>query len=540
MARKKKVVTQDEGILLSEAEVKQVWDFFQFSQSYNNAAINPMMLNQQMQSMTLNPMSPTQAQLDQALLNPKDSETQLQSISEYFEIVSQPYKRLLSFLGNMLSWDLVYTPTNYEKGDSGNSNYKKSEKAIEEFLNKFDYKKEFTKVVRQMLRNETFFGSPRFDMSNDTYILQELPSSPIYTKITGRFSHGLLGSLNMYFFMLPGVDLDMFHPFFKKKFNEFWKSNNGLQKNNPSIAPQLRALSSWVYWQDMPPSANFTWKMTEELATRLPYFSGLFSDLILQGLMRNLQKNVNMAVASRLLLGSVTLLKDQGAKVANALSISPENLGRFLALVKSAVGEAVKVAAAPLEGMQSVNFASDNELYPQYLKTMLASSGVNTNLIFTSDVKANVLESQLGLSVDEQLMTSLYPQFNSFLNYYVNQEKNIEKNKWRWKFEFEGTSFFTNKEERLTKQKDMMAQGVVLPRKISSALGMRYQDFKTQMLISKDEGFTDELTPIVQAAQLSGKDGAGAPPKSDSKISESGAETKGSGSNIGRGGKAVK
>ena len=538
MTRKKKVVTEDEGVLLDEATVKQVWDFYTFATAYNNGALNPMLLNQRMQDMTLNPMSPTQTQLDNALLNPKSSEIELQGISEHFEIVSQPYKRLLSYLGNMLSWDLVYTPINYEKGDLTSKNFKNSEKEIERFLDSFDYKKEFSLVIRQMLRNETFFGSPRFD-NNAGYVLQELPSSPTYTKITGRFSHGLLGSMNMFFFILPGVDLDMFHPFFKKKFNEFWVKTHGTQRYNPALSPDLRGLSSWVYWQDLPTSASFVWKMTPELATRLPYFTGLFSDLILQGLMRNLQKNVNMAVASRLLLGAVPMLKDQGAKVANALSISPDNLGKFLALVKSAVGESVKVAAAPLEGMQQISFASDNELYPQFLKNMLASSGVNTSLIFTSDTRPNIMESQLSLNTDEQLMTALYPQFNAFMNYYVNRE--ISKFKYKWNFEFEGTSFYTNKSERLTRQKDLMLNGIVLPRKISASVGMRYQDFKTQMALAKDEKFIDSLTPIIQAAQLSGKDGAGAPPKSDSEITDSGAQTKGQGNNLGKKvGKAVK
>lgn len=539
MTRKNK---QQEETLLSEDEVKRVWDFYQFATTFSNSNVglnpilNPMLVNQRMQDITLNPVVAEQSQLDSAMKDPKNSETILSGVSEHFEIASQPYKRLIAYLGNMLSFDFTLTPLNAEKADYGTFRYKEDRRAVDDFLDKFDYKREFRIAVMEMLRNDTFFCSHRFD--SDKYVLQELPASPTYTKITGRWPHGLLFSINMYFFTLPGVDLTMFDPFFAKAYKGLFTGKDGrsLPLYTPGLPPDSRGMSSWIYWQDVPVDVGWAFKMTPELATRMPYFVGLFNDLILQPLMRNLQKNVNMSAASRLLVGEVPFLKDAGAKVADAIAMTPETLAKFLQLVSSALTSSIKTAAAPLSNMQGINFPSENALYPTYLKNMLSASGVNTSLIFTSEARPNILESHLSLNTDEQLMTALYPQFASFMNYHINKRTK----KFKWNLEFEGTNFFTNREERLNAQKELIGMGIVLPQKIAAAVGMKPQDMMRQMEEAKALGFVDSLTPIsmaeekLKASLEGGKEGR--PEKKDSSLSDGGAETRETGGNVGRGG----
>ena len=163
---------------------------------------------------------------------------------------------------------------------------------------------------------------------------------------------------------------------------------------------------------------------------------------------------------------------------------------------------------------------------------MLAASGVNSNLIFTSDVRPNQLESQLSLNADEALMLSLYPQFNSFLDYHINK---LTK-KFKFKFTFEGTNFFTNRETRLETQIKLMDKGIVLPQKIAAAVGMRPSELRRMMEESDANGFIEKLTPIISSAQMS-PDSTGRPKKSESDLGDAGAETRGAGSNLGRGGK---
>jgi len=531
MPRTKKIKEPVEELLTQDA----VWDIVQFSRNLINGGyggiLTPDLISARLKDITLNPLAITQDRLDKALANPKESETELQGISETFELQSQPYKRLLSFLGNMLSWDLTYTCTNAIFKDYSSTKYQKDLNIVFDFLDKFNYKHEFSTVVREMLRNEAYFCATRFEGSK--YVLQELPASPIYTKITGKWNFGLLYSINMYWFILPGISLDMYPPFFQKKYLELWggEGKSGLQYYDPALPPELRGQSSWILWSDVPVDVGWVFKLNPEIATRVPYFSPLFNDLILQTLMRNLQKNINMATANRLLLGQIGKLKDSSVKERNQFDVSPELLGKFLGLVKSALSESIKIAAAPLENLQQIAFPSEPDIYDSYLKTTLALSGVNTNLIFTSNMRPNIMETQLSLNTDEQLMMALYPQFEKFLEYQINK---LTK-QFKFKFSLQGSQFFNNRQQRFDKAMLLLDKGIVLPQEIAASLGIEPQDFQRQLDEARASKFVDNLTPIISAFQQSPN--AGRPPKPESDLGDAGEQTKGDGSNIGRGGK---
>lgn len=534
MTKKKKYVSKkkEETVLLSEQDVQTAFDFYKFSLSQSGYAnvLTPDLLSGRMKDIAMNPLVATETTLNAALVDPKNSEVNLMAFSENFELQSMPYKRLIDYLSGMLSWDLTYT-SNVEEKEYGSSAYKKDLSFVEEFFSRFDYKKEFATVVRQMMRNEAFFCLPRFD--GDKIVLQELPSSPTYTKITGRWDYGLLFSFSMYWFILPGVDLNMYPPFFAQKYNELWGGKDGKPPQYiPSLSPEQRGGSSYVYWQDIPIDLGWCWKLNPEIVARVPYFTALFMDLVSQPLMRNLQKNINMSAASRLLVGQVPMLKDASAKIKDQISMSPETLGKFLQLVRSALSESMKVTAAPLDNMQAISFPTENEMYDSYLRTALASSGVNSNLIFSSNIKPNAIETQLSLNVDEQIATKLYPQFDAFLNYHVNRFTK----KYKFYFKFEGTNFYTNRQNRLDAQMRLLPMGIVLPQKISAALGMSPFEFEKQLAEGRANKWVDKLTPIVSGNQMPAE-GAGRPTKSDAKIGDEGENTRASGGNIGRGGK---
>jgi hypothetical protein len=215
----------------------------------------------------------------------------------------------------------------------------------------------------------------------------------------------------------------------------------------------------------------------------------------------------------------------------NQFNINPDTLGKFLSIVKTAVSEAIQVAALPLQNVKALNFDAENEIYDSYLKTTMASSGVNSNLIFTSDLKPNTIETQLSLNTDEQLMSSVYSQFNAFLNYHINK---LTK-KYKFSFQFEGTQFYNNRQQRLDTQITLADKGIVLPQKIAAAIGMKPQDFQRQMDEARAMGWVDNLTPIISGFQTSKEEVGGRPKKDDAELSDSGESTRSTGNNIPRG-----
>jgi len=528
---------KENDILLTEEEVYQVVEFAKFYGLNYPGMMSSSLLNQRMQDVSMNPVAATEATLDAALKSPKDSEEQLQEFSQNFEITSQPYKRLLSYLGNTLAFDYTYSCINIKKtSDYKKPSYNEDLDVLKKFMDRFDYKSEFTTVVKQLLRNEAFFCSPRFNLNSkeeEKYILQEFPSRPRYTMITGRWAHGFLFSLNMYWFLQSGVDINLYDPFFKEKYNQIYDGQGNLKRYNPAASPLTRGTSSYMYWQDIPVDIGWCWKFDPAVVTRVPYFSGLFLDLVQQPLMRALQKSINMSTASRIIIGQVGTLKDTGTKQKDQFNINPRVLGEFLAVVKAAIGEAAKVAAVPLEEVQGVEFKSENEMYNSYLKTALGSSGVNSNLIFSSNLKMNTIEIQLSLNNDEQLMEGLYPEFNSFINYQVNRKTK----KYKFSVKFEGTQFFNNRNERFEKVTKLAEMGVVLPQKMAAANGMSPFELQRQMEEAKAQGFVDNLTPILSVEQGVGNDKGGRPRKKANELGEEGSENRATGANIQQGGK---
>lgn len=566
---KKNTKKMDE-VLLSEQEV---WDVITFARAlssglYGTTYLNPELVSGRMKDITLNPMTATEDMLNKALVSPKDYEKQLQQFSQSFELSSMPYKRLISYLANMLSFDITYTANVKSPEDYKTPKYRKDLETVDRMLDKFDYRKEFRIVTRELLRNDAYFGC--FIDTGDDYVLQELPSE--YCKITGRWGKGFLFSFNMYWFLQPGVFLDAYPPFFKKKYNEIFRDSNTIKQYIPSLPPEMRDKSSWIYWVDVPVNVGYCFKLTPELATRMPYFSPLFNDLVLQPLMRNLQKNVNMANAAKIIVGQVPLLnKEAKATVKDSIAISPDLLGKFLALVKNALGDAVKIASAPLEDMDSIDFAANNEMYGSYVRTSLAMSGINTNLIFSDTIKPNAIETQLSLNVDEQMMTALYEQFNNFMDYQINKFTRT----FKFKFAFEGTDFFLNRNQRLEDAMTLFDKGIVLPQKIAAALAMKPSQLRKHMEEAAAMGFMDMLTPptfeqqktmldlqnkqaekmadkqaenqekiVQEQAKLkpevkppAGEKTTGRPKKKDSELGEEGMKTRETAANIGRGGK---
>jgi hypothetical protein len=569
----------EKPLLITE---KEFWDVIEYARAYSagiygSSYLTPDLVSGRMKDITLNPLAATQTMLDAAMVNPKSNETQLQEFSQSFELTSMVYKRLISYLANMLAFDVTYT-SNAKPDDYKTPKYKKDLEAVEKFLDRFEYRKELRIAVKEMLRNDAYFAC--FVDAGDKYVLQELPSE--YCRITGRWENGFLFSFNMYWFLQPGVDIDMYPPFFKKKYKELWENSNTIKKYDPALSPELRAKSSWIYWVDVPTTIGVCFKLTQELATRLPYFSPLFNDLILQSTMRNLQKNISMAAASKIIIGEVPMLnRDAKATVKDSIAISPDLLGKFMALVKSAISDAVKIASAPLTNMKGISFDSDNEMYDKYLRTALATSGINTNLIFTSNIKPNVIETQLSLNVDEQMMTALYEQFNEFMNYFINKIART----FKFNLVFEGTDFFLNRNKRLEDAMTLFEKGIIMPQKIAAAMGMKPAQMRRHMEEAAAIDFMSSLTPPAYEQQLEilkltqegtmkltekNQEGAtdladknqeaaletakitkantpkaavtsapakGRPQKKASEISEEGAQTRAQGSNVGRGGK---
>lgn len=525
MTPRTKKIKEDDEILSSEAEVKLALEFANaFSQGLGiyPSAYNPTLLNSRLQEITLRSGAKTTSDaIQKALENPKENEKELLATSEYFEITSTPYRRLLSYMADNLAWDWTYTCNNIEKpSDYSSKAYQKDLDVVKDFFQRFDAKKEFSLIAKQLYRQDAFFGILRDE--GEKFTIQELQAD--YCLLTGRWDYGLLFSFDYTFFLRQGVDMDMFPPIFKETYAKLFAGKNPPAGYDPSIAVDRRSESTYVYWGDCSPQRGFwAFKIDQEKILRSPYFCGLFPDLANQNIIRNLQKSAFAAAAIKLLSGQVPMLDSSKANVKDAYAMSPAILEKFLQLMRSAINEAVNVVSAPLNDIKPIEYTSNNEIQSSWMKNTIGMSGITPGILYGGgDYKPSQIEVMLSQDVDNLVSQEIYPYFNRFLEYQINKRTS----KYKFNFKFEGSNIYLDRQRRIETQTTLMNLGIVLPQKVAASINMNPFEFQAQLDEARVNGWTDNLTPIISAFQQSGAKDAGRPETSEDKLSESGAETR--------------
>lgn len=463
--------------------------------------------------------------LDTVFRNPDSSDSSMVAFSIALELQSQIYRKLISYLGNMLSFDFTYVGIAHNgKTDYKGNAYKKDMANVEDFFRRFDHKREFTYITRQLLRKEYVFCAPRFD--GNRYFIQELPDDAC--KLIGKGEYGWRFAFDFSYFDGAEHKLELYPEFFSRTYYQLLA-----ERLTPTgRISKRRGFDTWI---KVPLEVGFVFKMNADTEYRIPIFSGLFKDLINQNLMRDLQKDSDMAAAQKVVIGQVGRLKDQQAKTGGNFDTDAKTLGMFMKLVARALGSAIKIAAIPLENIQAVEFDAEKGMYKDYLKTTISSSGVNANLLFSdSDNRSNSIETQLSLNVDEQMMAkSVYPQAEAFLDCFVN----LFTESHTFMFKLEGTDFFTDRGQRVDRVTKMMTYGFMLPQKVATALSMSPFDFYRQIEEGNDSGIADKLTHLLNRVQTDSDGSGGRPRMNEGELSDAGQETRDSGGNLHRGGK---
>lgn len=509
-----------EEVKISEQEV---WDVLKFANSIYNSSypntLNPELVNSRFKDITLQPQIATLDKINKALSSPKESEEELIGYSQWCELNSILYRRVLLYFSGLLSFDWNYVCTNVKSEKEYKSKkYISDLEVLQDFFDKFNVKEQFKVVVREVMRNETYFGMLRTE--GEKYILQELPRQ--FCKLTGRFDYGLLADFNLYWFLQPGVSLDFYPPVFKKMYRKFMESKG--KQYDPTLPVGSRD-SSWVYWSQLDPASGATvFKLFPEMGTNIPFLASFMPDAVLQSLIRSLQTDSYIADASKLIVGAVPFLKDAKSSVKDALALDPTTLGKFLQLMKSSLPSIIKVLSAPLENLQAVQFDGKTDLYDSYLSTAASASGINSRLIYSKD-RQNLLETKLSLDVDQNVLRPVYEMLATTLEYWVNQRTKY----YKFKFIFEGFETSVSREERLNTVFKYAESGIILEQKFASAYGLSPFDFRRMLAESKANGFVDRLTPILKASQTPA--GAGRPAKADGDLGEGGSDSREAGSN---------
>ena len=521
------------------SEVKEIidtrpndFDLVDFSSGFSKGygAYSPDLANAAMKNINLNPLQATADKVESALNAAKDNEDLLISYGQDMYLKNMLYKRNFDYINSLPAWNLSIRCINAKKTDYTTEAFKKDYRKVKDFLTKFDYRTEFDKIFFNMLNAETYFGIFRTDMDSEKYIFQDFPYK--YTRIPGRSTHSLLYDIDMTYFLQPSIDIDLYPKWIIQRYNKLMSGkSSGTYIPSNEINKRTGQFAMWV--QTSPINGFWAFKFKNDIIANIPYFSPMLSDLVLIPVFRKLQLSQSISSARKIIASAWPLLKDQkSANVSDMLAVKPGTMGTLMGAFAKGLEESFKIINLPSEDIQKFEFENtDKTAYSDFLK--ITSSLMGGGNVLFSTTKNTAVETNLSLNIDEMLATSIYPQFESFVDFQLRQ---LTKN-FKFKIKFSGTKTYLNKEFNKKEAFEAAAVGVVSFNKIANCLGLDIFELEDELDMTNGLGFSEKLMPMLNMFTQSKEDGqAGRKKKTESELSENGIATRDAGSNIGRGG----
>ena len=485
---------------ISRSDVQDVIDFSAGIMAVDNF-YSPFLSNQLLTNLNNNPSLPSAESVKKALNDYKNSGEDLQGFVEFASSFDMIFKRTLYSYANALSFDLQITCKNaYTESDYQSDEYKKDRQTVDNFLTNFDYKKEFYNVLLNVLKRDTYFTWFRKTKTGNRgkmkFALQIMPQD--YCMLTGYFEKGLLWSLNILYYMQPGVDLNGFDPSITKT---YLRALETVDSYVPS-APLNDRKGSYAMWVDVSPlDGAWAWKFDTSSFANNPFLSPYVANVLRNDEIGELQYNKDLIAASGILAGEIKLFDSaKSGQKANQFSIDPKTLGTFMSLVKKGLQSTIKAVAVPLENIKFFQFEDKNP--NSYTNELTTTAGIGTGIsrvIYSSDKMSNA-ELEAALNEVYQTMKPMYAQFNNFLDFYVNQMTS----KYKFKFEFVGSNYQFERDARFDKMMKMADKGLVLNSSAwASAVGMNPVTFDRMLAESKYTGWIDKYSTMMLNANTS-------------------------------------
>lgn len=522
---------KQEKEMLSEQELNSVMQFAQglYTGFNGYGFFTPFTQNQNLLSLNNNGAKPTYDKLLKALeASPYDYGT-LSSYSEFMEIWDSIYAKTLRYYSGLLAFDLSYTCKNIkDPSEYQSKEYQDDVKRVNKFLDNFDYKLEFDKIVKQLLRTETcyvWFRDTHEEIAtpidieddgkikrNEKFSLQIMPQKECM--LTGYFNCSqLLYDFNINYFLNSTVDINLFAPTLKKKFKKAFDENG-----NYIPSAQLNARDgSFAYWvQCSPNEGAYAFKFDLSNFRQVPPLITLIKSCLNNDTIEELQKNKDLISAYLIMAGEIETMKtDKSGNKANQFSIAPKDLGALMNLVTQGLKSSNVLASAfPLVNIKGWQYTDSNPSMANNQYTTASAQGASASSLIYTTSKMAQFEMENAIYADYCFMKPLYEQFNQFLNFYVNK-KTV---KYKFEFNFDGLDRQWDREKRQTALRNYADKGVVLDSTMwASAFGMKPQAFQRSLECAHNDKFLGNLSMMLNANTMksSGQEEIDTKPQTD-------------------------
>ena len=539
---------------------QQVWDTIEFANALYSGNprssmgnmfqgwFNPYTQNENLIRLNNLPTNtPTLDEVQKELAEARFDTTTLQGYSEFLQTFDRIYGKTLDYFEGLLAFDLRMTCINASGEDYNKKAYKEDLKRAYKFLDKFDYKSEFRNVVRQILKTGISYNWLRDSVGNynededaldikksRSFSLQVLPQDRCIltgyaTLQDGSGAKVPIFDFDLDYFLRSSVDIKLFDPWFRTQFNKMFKG-----KDSVNYVPhaQLKAhkglYTNWT--QTSPVYGAWCFKFDLSNFQIMPPLGSLMKSAINNDAVQNLQADKDMISAYYLLAGEIGMMDGlKSGEKANQTKFDPKTLGTFMGYVTSGLKRNVKAVAMPLENIRGWQYTDANpNMQENQLKTSSSQGASASRLIYSSSSMSQA-EIQNAIITDYNYMSSLYPQFANFLEYFVNRKTK----KYKFKFTFTGSTYPFERETRTKQINELANIGLTLNESAwASAYGYAPQEFARMLEEAHYGDLQDKLTILANLNTMNTTDvgnaraSGGRPEKSDNELSDKGAESR--------------
>lgn len=431
--------------------------------------------------------------------NPSNNEASLRKVHLYLLGQSMFYRRIIDYFASILTFDYVLIPMCKNPKDLESTAFQKSYYNTLDFLEKFNIKDQFIRMMKQITGEDVGFYFLREE--KDTITMQKMPTD--YCKIVDFNNIGYVYAMDMSYFDKNGVNIENYANEVKQAYKLYKNKGDKLQRLENTTAPLF--------------------KFNENTAIVTPPFISLYYDIFDLMDFKELIKNKALLDNWKILFQRIPMKNDKDASINNFL-IDLDTAGQFHNAIKQNLPQkGVSVVTSPMEVSSVITDKnqSQNSLL-EYAETSFYNSVGVSNLLFNSS-NSGTIGLSYSVKTDEMFVINLYRQFERWINYQINSRTG---KKFTFKVMFPDITYFNRQEK--TDSYFKMAQFGFPKSLVACSMGLTPFEFKGLTDFENAMNLVDTLIPLQSShtGNNASDDVGGRPQKAEGDLSDNGAKTR--------------